>query len=165
MCFHMFPVIWENFFFFCIYSLWSFIKKQLYNCLHTFCDAFEIKRTLPFIPLRWAGTWSTPFKEPAIMARYLRYFTTVGDEQPATWEDEELHVASEELSPATGQFPTTPTFRASLQRLYSSDRFQVCHCGPFNAFVNLNTSVMQSFESQFYGETGTRIIFGIFCSF
>ncbi|KAM8732952.1 voltage-gated hydrogen channel 1 isoform 1-T2 [Acanthopagrus schlegelii] len=59
------------------------------------------------------------------MARYLRYFTTVGDEQPATWEDEELHVASEELSPATGQFPTTLTFRASLQRLYSSDRFQV----------------------------------------
>ncbi|XP_073343788.1 voltage-gated hydrogen channel 1 isoform X2 [Pagrus major] len=59
------------------------------------------------------------------MARYLRYFTTVGDGQPAKWEDEELHVASEELSPATGQFPTMLTFRDSLQRLYSSERFQV----------------------------------------
>lgn len=59
------------------------------------------------------------------MARYLRYFTTVGDQQPGQWEDEELHVASEDLSPATGQFPTTLTFRDSLRRLYSSDRFQV----------------------------------------
>ncbi|XP_026186374.1 voltage-gated hydrogen channel 1 [Mastacembelus armatus] len=59
------------------------------------------------------------------MARYLGYFTTVGDEQPSQWEDEELHVASEELSPATGQFPTTLTFRDSLKRLYSSERFQV----------------------------------------
>lgn len=62
------------------------------------------------------------------MARYLKYFTTVGDEQPSQ-EDEELHEASEELSPATGQFPTTLTFRESLQRLYSSDRFQVRHAG------------------------------------
>ncbi|XP_070769678.1 voltage-gated hydrogen channel 1 isoform X2 [Enoplosus armatus] len=60
------------------------------------------------------------------MARYLKYFTTVGDQQqPVELEEEELHVASEELSPATGQFPTTLTFRESLQRLYSSDRFQV----------------------------------------
>ncbi|KAM9377065.1 voltage-gated hydrogen channel 1 isoform 1-T3 [Pholidichthys leucotaenia] len=59
------------------------------------------------------------------MSRYLRYFTTVGDQQPTEWEDEELHVASEELSPATGQFPTTLTFRDSLKRLYSSERFQV----------------------------------------
>ena len=69
------------------------------------------------------------------MARYLRYFTTVGDEQPATWEDEELHVASEELSPATGQFPTTLTFRASLQRLYSSDRFQVNATAVLSAYL------------------------------
>ncbi|XP_042338019.1 voltage-gated hydrogen channel 1-like [Plectropomus leopardus] len=58
------------------------------------------------------------------MARYLSYFTTVGDKEPLQWEDVELHAASEELSPATGQFPTTLTFRESLQRLYSSERFQ-----------------------------------------
>lgn len=59
------------------------------------------------------------------MAQYLRYFTTVGDQQTLQWEDEELHVASEDLSPATGQFPTTLSFRDSLKRLYSSERFQV----------------------------------------
>ncbi|XP_029296850.1 voltage-gated hydrogen channel 1 isoform X2 [Cottoperca gobio] len=59
------------------------------------------------------------------MARYLSYFTTVGDEQPVDFEDEELHVTSEELSPATGQFPTTINFRDSLRMLYSSQRFQV----------------------------------------
>ncbi|XP_035017780.2 voltage-gated hydrogen channel 1 [Hippoglossus stenolepis] len=58
------------------------------------------------------------------MAQYLRHFTTVGDEQPSQLE-EELHDVSEELSPATGLFPTTLTFRDSLKRLYSSDRFQV----------------------------------------
>ncbi|XP_034454721.1 voltage-gated hydrogen channel 1 isoform X2 [Hippoglossus hippoglossus] len=58
------------------------------------------------------------------MAQYLRHFTTVGDEQPAQLE-EELHDVSEELSPATGLFSTTLTFRDSLKRLYSSDRFQV----------------------------------------
>ncbi|XP_075942913.1 voltage-gated hydrogen channel 1 isoform X3 [Anarhichas minor] len=74
--------------------------------------------------LRW-GFWSTPFVKPAVMAQYLGYFTTVGDAQPVQWEDEELHVNSEELSPATGQFPTTLTFKDSLQRLYGSERFQV----------------------------------------
>ncbi|XP_068570289.1 voltage-gated hydrogen channel 1 [Cebidichthys violaceus] len=59
------------------------------------------------------------------MARYLGYFTTVGDAQPVPWEDEELHVNSEELTPATGQFPTMLTIRDSLQRLYGSERFQV----------------------------------------
>lgn len=63
------------------------------------------------------------------MSRYLRHFTAVGDSQPAELEEEELHTASEELSPATGQFPTTLTFRESLQRLYSCDSFQVCHAG------------------------------------
>ncbi|XP_057705518.1 voltage-gated hydrogen channel 1 isoform X3 [Corythoichthys intestinalis] len=59
------------------------------------------------------------------MARYLRHFTAVGDEQPGQWEDEELHVHSDELGPATGQYPETVTFRDSLKRLYSSTRFQV----------------------------------------
>lgn len=74
------------------------------------------------------GLWSSPFVERAAMAQYLGYFTSVGDkqqQQPVEWEDEELHATSEELSPATGQFPTTITFRDSLKRLYSSERFQV----------------------------------------
>lgn len=40
-------------------------------------------------------------------------------------DEEELHVSSEELSPATGQLPATLTFRDSFKRLYSSERFQV----------------------------------------
>ncbi|XP_059202547.1 voltage-gated hydrogen channel 1 [Centropristis striata] len=59
------------------------------------------------------------------MARYLNYFTTVGDKQQVQWEEEELHAVSEDLSPATGQFPTTFSFRESLQRLYNSERFQI----------------------------------------
>lgn len=63
---------------------------------------------------------------PSTMARYLSYFTAVGDEpEVAGEEEEELQAASEELSPATGLVPTTLSFRQSLQRLYSSDRFQV----------------------------------------
>lgn len=59
------------------------------------------------------------------MARYLRHFTTVGDEQPGPWEEVEFQAVSEDLSPAAGHFPQTLTFRASLQRLYSSTSFQV----------------------------------------
>ncbi|XP_013880509.1 voltage-gated hydrogen channel 1 [Austrofundulus limnaeus] len=59
------------------------------------------------------------------MARYLKYFTTVGDEQPAELEEEELHVTSEDLSPAAGQFPPALTFRDTLKKLYTSQRFQV----------------------------------------
>uniref|UniRef100_A0A8C6SQT3 Voltage-gated hydrogen channel 1 n=1 Tax=Neogobius melanostomus TaxID=47308 RepID=A0A8C6SQT3_9GOBI len=59
------------------------------------------------------------------MSQYLRYFTTVGDQEPVPLEDEELHVTSEDLSPATGQFPAALSFRDSLKRLYSSERFQV----------------------------------------
>lgn len=76
------------------------------NMLHRCC----------FIVDLWCGT---------IMAQYLRFFTTVGDDQPTQWEEEELHVNSEELSQATGQYPTTLTFRDSLKRLYCSERFQV----------------------------------------
>lgn len=104
-----------------------------------------------------------------LMARYLRYFTTVGDVQHAELEEEELHVASEELSQATGQFPTTLTFRDSLKRLYSSDRFQVwyhgssytesnihpsihdCHCEVFSFLVtsnSLETKTSRSRKSQ-----------------
>uniref|UniRef100_A0A3B4AUU7 Voltage-gated hydrogen channel 1 n=1 Tax=Periophthalmus magnuspinnatus TaxID=409849 RepID=A0A3B4AUU7_9GOBI len=59
------------------------------------------------------------------MSKYLRHFTAVGDQQKVQWEDEELHTVSEDLGPATGQFPPALTFRDSLQRLYSSERFQV----------------------------------------
>ncbi|XP_029961022.1 voltage-gated hydrogen channel 1 [Salarias fasciatus] len=63
------------------------------------------------------------------MSRYLRYFTTVGDEQPGPWqedqEDQELHRASEELSPASGVLPASLSFRDALKRLYSSERFQI----------------------------------------
>lgn len=59
------------------------------------------------------------------MSQYFRFFTAVGDEQPAQWDELELHADSEELSAATGQFPTRLTFREALQRLYSSERFQV----------------------------------------
>ncbi|CAG5993481.1 unnamed protein product [Menidia menidia] len=59
------------------------------------------------------------------MARYLRYFTTVGDQQPVQLEDEDLHVDSEELGPATGQYPENLSFKDSLKRLYTSDRFQL----------------------------------------
>lgn len=77
------------------------------------------------------------------MSRYLRHFTAVGDEQPAEEEEEEeLQAASEELSPATGQFPTKLTFRDSLQRLYSSDRFQVCHTGLSEASVGRAMSII-----------------------
>ncbi|XP_017294313.1 voltage-gated hydrogen channel 1 [Kryptolebias marmoratus] len=59
------------------------------------------------------------------MSRYLKYFTTVGDEQTGQWEDEELHVTSEDLSPATGQLPPAVSFRDTLKRLYTSEHFQV----------------------------------------
>ncbi|XP_038132894.1 voltage-gated hydrogen channel 1 [Cyprinodon tularosa] len=59
------------------------------------------------------------------MSRYLRHFTAVGDPQVDQWVDEELHADSEELGPATGQFPAAPTFRDSLRRLFTSDRFQI----------------------------------------
>lgn len=63
------------------------------------------------------------------MVRYLRHFTAVGDQQTVDWDEEELHVISEELSPAEGQVPTPLTFRESLKKLYSAERFQVCLCG------------------------------------
>ncbi|XP_028316018.1 voltage-gated hydrogen channel 1 [Gouania willdenowi] len=63
------------------------------------------------------------------MARYLRFFTAVGDKEhqqlSGQWEEQELHMGSEELSPAEGHFPSTLSFRDALKRLYSSERFQV----------------------------------------
>lgn len=60
------------------------------------------------------------------MSKYLRHFTTVGDDHTAQWQDEELHEASDELGPATGQMPQGElSFRDSLKMLYSSNKFQV----------------------------------------
>uniref|UniRef100_A0A8C7ZSK3 Voltage-gated hydrogen channel 1 n=1 Tax=Oryzias sinensis TaxID=183150 RepID=A0A8C7ZSK3_9TELE len=59
------------------------------------------------------------------MSRYLKHFSTVGDKHHKVWEDEELHAVSEDLSPASGLFPTSLTFREALKRLYVSERFQV----------------------------------------
>ncbi|XP_042562184.1 voltage-gated hydrogen channel 1 isoform X2 [Clupea harengus] len=61
------------------------------------------------------------------MSRYLRFFTVVGDQHQgdAPWQDDGLHEVSEDLEPATGQHLPRITFRDSLCRLYSSDRFQI----------------------------------------
>lgn len=60
------------------------------------------------------------------MSRYLRFFTVVGDKEDArAWADEELHEASEDLGPATGQHVGHITFRDSLCRLYTSEKFQI----------------------------------------
>ncbi|CAB1315213.1 unnamed protein product [Coregonus sp. 'balchen'] len=60
------------------------------------------------------------------MSKYLKHFSTVGDDHTTQWQDEELHEASEELGPATGQMPLGElTFRDSLKRLYSANRFQI----------------------------------------
>ncbi|XP_030625518.1 voltage-gated hydrogen channel 1 [Chanos chanos] len=65
------------------------------------------------------------------MSQYLRLFTAVGDDQhgESQWKEEVLHETSEELAPATGQVQGQVTFRDSLRRLYSSERFQIVVVG------------------------------------
>ncbi|XP_016337151.1 voltage-gated hydrogen channel 1-like [Sinocyclocheilus anshuiensis] len=61
------------------------------------------------------------------MSRFLKHFTAVGDEQntAAQWQDTELHDVSEDLERATGQHLGQVSFRDSLRRLYSTERFQI----------------------------------------
>ncbi|KTF83102.1 hypothetical protein cypCar_00019998 [Cyprinus carpio] len=61
------------------------------------------------------------------MSRFLKHFTAVGDERntAAQWQDAELHDASEDLENATGQHLGQVSFRDSLRRLYSTERFQI----------------------------------------
>ncbi|KAI2660019.1 voltage-gated hydrogen channel 1 [Labeo rohita] len=61
------------------------------------------------------------------MSRFLRHFTAVGDEQTTAtqWQDDEPHDASEDLELATGQHLGQVSFRDSLRRLYSTERFQI----------------------------------------
>lgn len=64
------------------------------------------------------------------MSSFLRHFTAVGDEQntAAQWQDEEPHDARGDLELATGQHLGQVSFRDSLRRLYSTERFQVIVC-------------------------------------
>ncbi|KAL0182096.1 hypothetical protein M9458_021471, partial [Cirrhinus mrigala] len=61
------------------------------------------------------------------MSRFLRHFTAVGDDQHTAtqWQDDEPHDASEDLELATGQHLGQVSFRDSLRRLYSTERFQI----------------------------------------
>uniref|UniRef100_A0A8C2DFY2 Voltage-gated hydrogen channel 1 n=1 Tax=Cyprinus carpio TaxID=7962 RepID=A0A8C2DFY2_CYPCA len=61
------------------------------------------------------------------MSSFLRHFTAVGDEQntAAQWQDEEPHDARGDLELATGQHLGQVSFRDSLRRLYSTERFQI----------------------------------------
>ncbi|XP_016338918.1 voltage-gated hydrogen channel 1-like [Sinocyclocheilus anshuiensis] len=61
------------------------------------------------------------------MSRFLRHFTAVGDEQNTAtqWHDEEPHDFSEDLELAKGQHLGQVSFRDSLRRLYSTERFQI----------------------------------------
>lgn len=63
------------------------------------------------------------------MSRFLRHFTTVGDEHNSAeqWHDEELQDASEDFEVSTGQELGQVSFRDKLRRLYKSERFQVNH--------------------------------------
>ncbi|XP_036451027.1 voltage-gated hydrogen channel 1 [Colossoma macropomum] len=59
--------------------------------------------------------------------RFLRFFTAVGDNHHSIsqWDHEELHTNSEELEPAKQTHPSALTFRDSMKRLFSSERFQI----------------------------------------
>lgn len=106
---------------------------------------FKVKCTL-LSKVRWSGTWSSLFiPQPAIMSRYLKHFTAVGDQHVVHSDEEELHVSSEELSPATAQLPVTLTFRDSFKRLYSSEHFQVCRCSLFRKCTK--ETVVWAFQS------------------
>ncbi|XP_060764900.1 voltage-gated hydrogen channel 1 [Neoarius graeffei] len=61
------------------------------------------------------------------MGRFLKFFTAVGDDHEAASkldDDEELHKVSEDLEPAK-QAAAQATFRDSLKRLFSTERFQI----------------------------------------
>ncbi|XP_042588225.1 voltage-gated hydrogen channel 1-like [Cyprinus carpio] len=61
------------------------------------------------------------------MSSFLRHFTAVGDEQntAAQLQDEDPHDARGDLELATGQHLGQVSFRDSLRRLYSTERFQI----------------------------------------
>ncbi|KAJ8346617.1 hypothetical protein SKAU_G00280180 [Synaphobranchus kaupii] len=60
------------------------------------------------------------------MSRYLRHFTAVGDDYDsiAQWQEEEVQDC-EELGQTAGQSLEPVSFRDSLQKLFSSDKFQI----------------------------------------
>ncbi|KAJ8286442.1 hypothetical protein GJAV_G00039300 [Gymnothorax javanicus] len=61
------------------------------------------------------------------MSRYLRHFTAVGDDHECItqWQDEELQEACELPGQTEGQGLEPTTFRDSLRRLFSSEKFQI----------------------------------------
>ncbi|NP_001002346.1 voltage-gated hydrogen channel 1 [Danio rerio] len=68
------------------------------------------------------------------MSRYLKHFTAVGDNKSAvpTWHEEDtshhvttLHDAPDGLEVSTGQHLGQLSFRDSLRKLYSTERFQI----------------------------------------
>ncbi|XP_062870466.1 voltage-gated hydrogen channel 1 [Trichomycterus rosablanca] len=62
------------------------------------------------------------------MSRYLRFFTTVGDDNlhvASKWNDEEFHETSEVVEPAKHPLITQLTFRDALKRLFTSEKFQI----------------------------------------
>ncbi|KPP58779.1 voltage-gated hydrogen channel 1-like [Scleropages formosus] len=61
------------------------------------------------------------------MARFLKHFTAVGDVHDGVnhWEEEEHHGPAGETEATAGRSPEPITFRDSLRRLFSSEKFQV----------------------------------------
>ncbi|XP_072515739.1 voltage-gated hydrogen channel 1 [Salminus brasiliensis] len=59
--------------------------------------------------------------------RYLRFFTAVGDDHHSLsqWHKEELKETPDELEEAKQTHTTLVTFRESMKRLFSSERFQI----------------------------------------
>lgn len=58
---------------------------------------------------------------------YLKFFTAVGDDHQRAfhWHKEELHETPEELEQAKQTRVPAVTFRDSMKRLFSSERFQI----------------------------------------
>ncbi|XP_007228886.2 voltage-gated hydrogen channel 1 [Astyanax mexicanus] len=58
---------------------------------------------------------------------YLRFFTAVGDnhQNASNWHKEELHETPDELEQAKQTHVPAVTFRDSMKRLFSSERFQI----------------------------------------
>ncbi|XP_065146461.1 voltage-gated hydrogen channel 1 [Paramisgurnus dabryanus] len=61
------------------------------------------------------------------MSRFLRHFTTVGDDHDSApqWHDEEVHDAGDDFELSTGQQLGQVSFRDSLRRLYKAEKFQI----------------------------------------
>lgn len=61
------------------------------------------------------------------MSSYLRHFTAVGDdyENITNWQEDEAQEDCAVPDQTTGQSPEPVSFRDSLRKLFSSNKFQV----------------------------------------